>query len=351
MKLNFCAVEKPVVILKIGTSAITKTSGVLDQAVMVEIARQIGAVMDQYHLIVVSSGAVGTGKNHLDNYQGTITERKAAAAIGNPLLLQKYGQFLEPYDIGIAQSLCERSHFANHWQFQQLKDTIRELWKHRIVPIANENDVVSNLELKFSDNDELATLLAVGFDASVLLMGTAVDGVLDESGSLITQIATIDERILSLAKPRKSDFGLGGMISKLNFARLATKLGIKTVIFNTRQPGAIIKALQGETGTVCHPQSSSPQDREKWLLSGNITRGKLQVDESTCEKLGNGSGLTLDGVSRVLENFEKGEIFEIQNAQGKSIAVARALISSKQILEIMPNKSFELATKEEIVVL
>ena len=227
--------EKPVAILKVGTASITTNSGELNQAAMVEIARQIGSLHSQFNWIVVSSGAVGNGKNFLNSYNGSIIERKAAAAIGNPILLQKYAQFLSPYGICIAQSLCERSHFSNEKQFGQLKQTFIELWKNGVIPIANENDVVSNLELKFSDNDELATLLAVGFSAELLLLGTSVDGVIGSEGVTIPLISNIDESILSLATNTTSTSGLGGMISKLTFARLATKMGIETVIFDIRK--------------------------------------------------------------------------------------------------------------------
>ena len=126
---------KPILILKIGTASITKESGDLDQVAMVDITRQIASIHDKYNVIIVSSGAVGNGRNFLSNYQGNIIERKAAAAIGNPLLINKYTQFFAPYEICIAQSLCERQHFAHPAQFQQLKATFEELWKNGIIPI------------------------------------------------------------------------------------------------------------------------------------------------------------------------------------------------------------------------
>lgn len=342
---------KPILILKVGTASITKANGDLDQVAMVDITRQIAAIHKDYHIIIVSSGAVGNGKNFLQNYGGSIIERKAAAAIGNPLLINKYTQFFAPYEISIAQSLCERQHFTQPRQFQQLKATFEELWKNDIIPIANENDVVSNLELKFSDNDELATLLAVGFRAEILLLATSVDGLYDQNDKVIPSIKKINESILSLARAEKSDLGLGGMSTKLTFARLATKMGIKTVIFGSRSPDAIIKALKGEIGTMCHAQKSSKEAREKWLLSGNIVRGKLQVDHSTCQALMSNHGLRLDGVKKIIENFERGEVFEILNGDNASFAVARAMISSKEILENLHNKSFEIAPKTEIILL
>jgi len=342
--------DKPVAILKIGTASITNTDGELDQAVLVEIARQLGSLHQNFNWIVVSSGAVGNGKNFLNDYRGSIIERKAAAAIGNPILLQKYAQFLAPYKIYIAQSLCERSHFSNEEQFNQLKQTFHELWKNGVIPIANENDVVSNLELKFSDNDELATLLAVGFGASLLLLGTSVPGVINKEGKTIPEIYNIDEDILSLATSSLSNSGLGGMISKLTFARLATKMGIETVIFDIRKSDAIEHAIKRKTGTVCLAHRSSKKQRQQWLSSGNIVRGKIRVKKNTVQALQYGKRLMQENVSEIIEPFTKGEVFEILDNTGKSVAVARSLTSSNAIEPRNP-KGKVLAKADEIILL
>ena len=301
-------------------------------------------------MVLVSSGAVGTGKNYLNQYQGTIIERKAAAAIGNPLLLNKYSQFFEPYQIAIAQSLCERQHFTHPGQFHQLKETFDELWKNHIIPIANENDVVSNLELKFSDNDELATLLAVGFGASRLLIGTSTGGLKDGEDKIVKQVAKIDQSILDLVRDEQSSLGVGGMATKLTFARLATKLGIKTILFDPAENG-IMKAMKNETGTVCLAQPSNDQERIQWLSSGNLVTGKLQVTNDANQALLNGDQLSIRGIKKVLANFEKGEVFEILDPEGMSVAMAKARISSKEILEKIKDHSFVLASTSDIIIL
>lgn len=107
-------------------------------------------------------------------------ERKAAAAVGNPILIQLYHKYFQQHSINVAQALCERVHFSNRTQFLQLKQTFATFWDNNIVPIVNENDLVSNVEIKFSDNDELATLIAIGFDASHLILCTSTGGVLDD---------------------------------------------------------------------------------------------------------------------------------------------------------------------------
>src|SRR6202008_1386753 len=106
-------------------------------------------------------------------------------------------------------------------QFLQLKETFTMFWNNNILPVVNENDLVSNIELKFSDNDELATLIAVGFNADTLIICTSVGGFMNDAMKIIPVIERIDNTILGYVKPGKTNAGLGGMISKLTFTRLA----------------------------------------------------------------------------------------------------------------------------------
>jgi len=343
--------NKPILVIKFGTASITRENGELDEGVMADIARQVAAIHADYQVVLVSSGAVAAGKKLLHNYSGSISERKAAAAIGNPLLLNKYSQYFAPYGISIAQSLCERQHFSNRDQFLQLKKTYEELWANGIIPIANENDVVSSLELKFSDNDELATLIAVGFGASLLLFSTSVAGVLDKSGQVVPKIDVIDKDALGLADKEKSALGLGGMVSKLTFARLATRMGIKVVIFGIRTADGILNAIAEKTGTLCLPQPCSMPARKKWLASGSLVTGRLQVDAGANNALQKRHSLLAVGVKAVLEKFECGEVFEILDEENNAIAVARAKISSDTLAASSKAQNVEVAHADDIVLL
>ena len=342
---------KPILVLKFGTASITQKNGELDENVIAEIARQVAQLHQHYNIVLVSSGAVGAGKHFIKNYSGTISERKAAAAIGNPLLLGRYAYFFYPYKISIAQSLCERTHFSNRKQFLQLKKTYEELWANNIIPVANENDVVSDLELKFSDNDELATLIAVGFGASLLLFSTSVPGVLDAEGKVIPKIEVIDKSALSLANKEKSALGLGGMVSKLTFARLATQMGIKVVIFGIRTEDGILNAIQEKTGTLCLPQNCTIPARKKWLASGSLVTGRLQVDAGAQQALQNGKSLLAVGIHKIVEKFENGEVFEILDEQNQAIAVARARVASEEINLNQKAEKVTVAHADEIVLL
>ncbi|MVZ66374.1 glutamate 5-kinase [Sphingobacterium sp. DK4209] len=341
--------KKPVLVVKFGSASITR-DGEIDEQIVLEIARQCAQLQPKYNIVLVSSGAVAAGKRFIPKYTGSLAQRKAAAAIGNPLLVRTYGTYFRPFKIALAQSLCERQHFANRSQFLQLKSTYETLWKNNIIPIANENDVVSNKELKFSDNDELATLIAVGFGAEQVLFGTSVPGVLDEKGNVIPEIKVIDKSALSLARKEKSSVGLGGMTSKLNFARLANQLGIKAVIFSMQTENAILKAVKGETGTVCQAQKSRVSSRNKWLASGSLIAGMVQVDQGAIEALMNRKSLLAVGIQTVIQDFEVGEVFQIADENGVVQAVAKSKIDSVS-LKSGNKKNLEIAHANDIVLL
>jgi glutamate 5-kinase len=341
----------PILILKFGTAAITRADGRPDEPIMVEVARQVARLHGTYRIAIVSSGAVGMGKRNMKSFSGNITDRKAAAAIGNPILISKYAQFFAPYGIAVAQSLCERSHFSNRPQFLQLKETFETLWAHDIIPIANENDVVSNLELRFSDNDELATLLAVGLGADRLLLGTSVPGLYDREGRVVRELTNIDESVLGLADKSKTTNGLGGMISKLTFARLATRMGIEVVIFGAKESNGILQALAGQTGTRCLAQASSLPARQKWLASSSLVAGRIVVDQGAKNALLKRKSLLVVGVTATKAPFEKGEVIELVCESNQPFALARAKLSATELRSRSKEKDLLLAHADDIVLL
>lgn len=342
--------KKPVLVVKFGSASVT-SNGEIDERIILEIARQVSILQPKYNIVLVSSGAVAAGKKYIPKYKGTLEERKAAAAIGNPLLIRKYSTYFKPFKIALAQSLCERHHFSNREQFLQLKSTYETLWKSNVIPIANENDVVSNKELKFSDNDELATLIAVGFGAEKMLLCTSVPGVLDGEGKVISEIEVIDKATLSLARKDKSSVGLGGMTSKLNFARLATQMGIEVTIFSMQIADGILQAENGQTGTLCKAQTKKVSSRNKWLASGSLIAGLVRVDAGAIEALKKRKSLLAVGVTAIEVHFDAAEVFQIADEQGVVYAVAKAKVDSSQILEGEKVKNLEIAHVDDIVLL
>lgn len=299
-----------ILVIKFGTASITRPSGEPDEEIIAEIARQTAELHKKYRIILVSSGAVGAGKRSIRRYRGSISQRKAAAAVGNPILVGLYARYFQPYGIAIAQSLCERAHFGDRAKFLQLKDTFETLWKNDIIPIVNENDVISDRELKFSDNDELATLLAAGFGATSLLLCTSLGGLLNDEGVIVPSVARVDDAF-RLVRSETSALGLGGMTSKLTFAKRAVSMGINVCIFGMQEPDGLLRAVDGKAGTVFQARNVSVSARNRWLASGGLSAGYIRVDEGAAKALQKRKSLLAVGVTGHSGDFAAGEIVEI----------------------------------------
>ncbi len=339
---------KPIAIVKLGTRSITDEHGVLDASILASICQQLATLSDSYKLILVTSGAIGCGKTLLQKFTGTDAQRRVAASVGNPVLSEHYRKYLQPLGISVAQALLERHHFSDRHSFLTLRETFEEWWAQGFLPIVNENDVVSDVEIRFSDNDELATLIAVGFSAKKLFFGTNVDGVKDGE-TVIPQIDTFSEDIFALAQGTSS-LGLGGMISKLNCAKFATKMGTEVVIFNAKKEGNIINADNRKTGTVCGAKECSASQHQRWMVSGGIASGKVFIDEGAANALEKRKSLLAVGVTDIAEDFVKGEFVQIYTVGStEPLAIARAKISSQDILAITDKKGVEIAHADEII--
>ncbi|HNP20725.1 MAG TPA: glutamate 5-kinase [Panacibacter sp.] len=342
--------QKPVLVIKLGSAVITKPGGTVDKIVIKKISSEIAALSKERRVVLVSSGAVGSGKSALKDYKGSIIERKAAAAVGNPILIQLYHKYFSAYNIKVAQALCERHHFSNRTQFLQLKETFTTFWENDILPVVNENDLVSNVELKFSDNDELATLIAIGFDAETLLICTSAGGFMDAEKKIIPLVQKIDSRIRSFVSTEKSSLGLGGMLSKLTFSNLATSLGIKVIITGLKGAEPFHDALNGNAGTTFIPKQANFKARQKWLASGSITIGSIQVDKGAERALNNRKSLLTVGVKHITGNFSEGEVVQLINEDEHIIGVAKVRLNAVNMHQEIAHKNVLAAHADDIVI-
>ena len=210
--------------------------------------------------------------------------------------------------------------------------------------------MVSNVELKFSDNDELATLIAIGFDAESLIICTSVGGFMNDEKKIIPFVEKIDNNILGYISEDKSTLGLGGMLSKLTFTRLATSLGIRVVITGLSGSTPFLDALAGNKGTNFKPQPSNLKARQKWLASGSITLGSLFVDKGAEKALINRKSLLTVGIKKVQGNFSAGEVVQIINEEEAIIGVAKAKLKASEIKEQSEKKNSVAAHADDIVI-
>jgi len=341
--------KKEILVIKLGSAVLSGPSGKTNGSVIRKVTEEIVYLMKEYKIILVSSGAVSSGKHLLNNYKGTLTEKKAAAAIGNPILIQGYQKNFQKHGISVAQALCERHHFSNRNQFLQLQDTFETFWQNDIVPIVNENDLVSNHELKFSDNDELATLLAIGFNAHKMMLCTSSNGLLDDQKKIIPIVERIDQKIHSYISTEKSSLGLGGMLSKITFTRLATSLGIDVYMTGLKGKFPLRETLAHKRGTYFKSTRSNLKARQKWLLSGSVTVGQIHVDEGAQKALTNRRSLLTVGIVKTDGEFGPGQVVQLMNTDLEIIGVAKTKLSNRQIMAQRRVKNSIAAHADDIV--
>ena len=340
--------NKRILVIKFGSAVLAGKDGRTNTSVIRKIADEVAALHKYYTIIVVSSGAVSSGKHFLKDYRGTLTEKKAAAAIGNPILINYYQKSFSKHGITVAQALCERHHFSNRHQFVQMKNTFEAFWKNNIIPVVNENDLISNNEIKFSDNDELATLLAIGFNAEKLLICTSSNGFLDADKNIIPVVNTIDDSILSFISTEKSAVGLGGMLSKITFTQLATSLGIEVFITGLKGSNPQ-QTLALQKGTYFKAKKSNLKERQKWLMSGSVTVGQIHVDAGAEKALLSRKSLLTVGISKAVGQFAEGQVVQLMNETGEIIGVAKTKLSNTEINRHRKTKNIMAAHADDIV--
>ena len=342
--------KKPLLVIKVGTLAITDKSGNIQVNILEEIVRQIIELHKTHRIVLVSSGAVGCGKGLIPKYSGKEPEQKAAAAIGNPVLMHYYQNlFSEFSDIPVAQALCERRHLSDRGSFVRLWETFQALWKIGAVVVVNENDVVSDCEVQFSDNDELATMIGVGFGAKQVLFGTSVDGIFDVEGKVIHEIKTFLEPGLEGVSKETSGGGRGGMVSKIACARKASEGGCDVVIFDVRVDGNLLRAHEHEIGTRCFAKECRLDAHQRWISLRGEVGGEVVIDEGAVKAVRDRKSLLLVGVKKFEGDFKKGDLVEVFDEDGKLVGVGRSRVEAGQIEDLRGERGVELVRTGDLV--
>ena len=250
-------------VIKVGTNVLTRPDGRLDVSNISQLVDQIAALKAAgVSLVVVSSGAVGAGRALLpEPPTGTATpdsvaQRQVYSALGQVRLMELYRQLFAGHDLLCAQVLATKGDFRDELHFENMRNCFEALLHDQIVPVVNENDVVAVTELMFTDNDELAGLVARMLDADGLVILSSVDGLFsgppDAPGSrLLTRVGKNDTTVGRVVQDEKTSFGRGGMATKLRIAQQTARAGTQVLIGNGRTPGVLGTLLVGEwPGTV-----------------------------------------------------------------------------------------------------
>ena len=262
------------IIIKIGTA--TLSSPDVENAINIGIIEKLTDVISklkksEHKVVLVTSGAVALGvkRLNLSSKPKTILGKQVSAAVGQALLMQTYEKYFSKHNIPIAQILLTRDGFAQREIYTNARETILEMFNMNILPIINENDAVASEEIKFGDNDMLSAMVSELISADRLIMLTDEEGLYDsnpkknKNAKLIPQVEKITPEIEKMASGEGSEFSLGGMITKIQAAKLATSVGIRTHIVHGKKPEKIFEILENKNiGTTFLPQIKIVEQRK-----------------------------------------------------------------------------------------
>lgn len=344
------------IVAKFGTTLLTSGTDHLDVGVMSNLVDQIARLHHQgKEIVIVSSGAIASGRQRLGKIQDrkNIPFKQVLASIGQSYLMHTYEQLFSRYDITIAQALLTKRDLIDRTGYLNARNTLLALMELGIICIVNENDVVAIdeiQELRFGDNDNLSAMVANLVDADLLVLLTDTEGLytadprFHPDAKLIHRVDKIDSRIERMARGSSSGQGVGGMITKIEAAKLATASGISVVIANGREREVLVRISQGEEiGTFFPAQVSKMESKKRWMLTGLASKGKVIVDDGAAAALkGQGKSLLPAGVIKVEGKFQRGDIVDVLDQRRNRIACGIVNYSSGDILSIAGKHSDEI---------
>jgi glutamate 5-kinase len=330
------------VTLKVGSNVLTSKDGTPNVARISHVVEQIAWLRRRgVDVLFVSSGAVASGRQVIPEPKrhDPVSCRQLWASIGQVRLIQLYSELFAQHGLICSQVLATREDFRDRRHFLNMRNCLETLLEHGIIPVINENDVVSVNELMFTDNDELSGLITDMMCSQALIILSNVDGIYtgppDQPGSAVIPVIRDDFQSLSkYISPTRSQFGRGGMLTKCSIARKVAIAGTPVHLANGFRDNIIKDILQDRPGTVqtrfLPGRKASPF--KKWLAHSDMAaKGSVRVNEGAVRSLlsNRASSVLLVGVTEVKGQFLKGDLVQLLDEQGNILGLGRSEYSAE----------------------
>jgi glutamate 5-kinase len=340
-------------VIKVGTSSLTSPeTGNLALSTIATLVEVLSELRQAGHrVILVSSGAVGVGcaRLGLTDRPKVMAVKQAVAAVGQGRLMRIYDDFFTAMQQPIAQVLLTRGDLVERNRYVNAYRTFHELLNLNVIPVVNENDTVAVDELKFGDNDTLSALVASLVDANWLFLLTDVDRLYtanprtNPDAKPIEVVHNLDDLEVDTGTAG-SQWGTGGMETKISAARIASGAGVRTVIMKSDTPRNIMKIIAGESiGTRFEPQENPITARQRWIAHGMVPAGKLYLDDGAMNAIHHaGKSLLPAGIIGLDGEFQKEDTVRICNLHGQEIARGLVNYTSKELQKIRGHRSDEI---------
>ncbi|MBM4197600.1 MAG: glutamate 5-kinase [Gammaproteobacteria bacterium] len=340
------------VIVKVGSSLLVQQdSGRLNRkwlsALVAEVARMRGRGQQ---VVLVSSGAIALGRRYLGLRpdQRRLEEKQAAAAAGQVILAHAYQELLNKHDIKVAQVLLTLEDTESRQRYLNARNTLETLLALGAVPVINENDTVATAEIRYGDNDRLGARVAEMVSADCLVLLSDVDGLYDADprthpdAKLLPEVDEITPEVEALAGSPGSEFGSGGMVTKLIAARIALSAGCATVIADGRRMKPLSAVESGKPCSWFRPRRTPLAARKQWIAGTLKPRGTITIDAGAEKALAAGRSLLPVGVVAVSGNFRRGDAVSVVNGDGRDLARGLAVYGIDEARRILGLKSDQI---------
>lgn len=339
------------IVVKIGSNVITQANGLPDTARIKHLVEQLAQIKQKgIEVILVSSGAVASGRSliKVSEKQDAVATRQLLAAIGQVKLINTYSDFFGAHQMTCAQVLVTKEDFRDRVHYLNMKNCMHILLQNGVIPVVNENDVVSVTELMFTDNDELAGLIASMMNADALFILSNVDGIYTGDPKLAD--SQVIEKVKSgtttdfssFVSTGKSQFGRGGMITKSTIAQKVAKLGINVHISNGKTDGILTSLLEGNVVHTHFVADKIKSGQKKWIAHAETAAtGTVQLNDGAKTVLTSGKATSLlpVGIIAIKADFKKGDIIKIIDENEKLIGLGIAKYGSDKARERIGQKN------------
>jgi glutamate 5-kinase len=306
-------------VVKIGSRALAR-----DRERIRKLSQQVALAMGGGRKVVlVSSGAIALGMERLKlaTRPRAIARLQAAAAVGQSDLMRAWEDAFAEQGLAVGQVLLTHSDLADRDRYLNARAALEALLELGAVPVINENDAVAVDEIRFGDNDQLAAMVATLVGADLLVLLTDVNGLLDANQARVSLVEDIDAA-MELVRPGGSELGSGGMASKLDAARRATRRGVPVVIAEAARDDVLAAVMSGaDVGTLCLPKGAGMASRKHWIAYTLKPQGVLVVDDGARAAVATGKrSLLAAGIVGVRGDFDAGDPVSIMSVDGREIA-------------------------------
>ncbi len=341
------------VIIKIGSALLVdQETGAVNRGWLAALADDVAQFRARgQEVVIVSSGAIAVGRRHLGLGTGQLRleESQAAAATGMVRLAHAYQEVLAEYDLTLAQVLVTLDDSENRRRYINARNTLETLLKLGAVPLINENDTVATDEIRFGDNDRLASRVAVMVSADALVLLSHVDGLYDkdptenDDANHIAEVqGEISAAVQGMAGTSMSYDGSGGMLTKLEAARIAMAAGTRMAIADGTELNPLKRMEEGALCTWFLPDANPKTARKRWIASALKPAGTIVVDDGALGALNDGKSLLPAGVTDIQGRFERGDAVVVTAQDGREIARGITAYSANDARRIMGNKTSEI---------